>query len=173
LKALALQIGSEVSLRELGQLLGISPQTVDKYVWLLEQCFIIFTLRSLSRNMRNELKRSVKVYFWDVGVRNALLQNFLPFDQRDDVCNLWENFCISERMKINNQNGYQSKNMYFWRTVSQQEIDLVEEANGILTAYEFKWNSQKKPKFPETFKQAYPNAEFNIINESNWLDLTV
>ncbi len=171
LKALALQVGSEVSMRELSQLLAISPQTVEKYINLLAQCFVIFQLPSLSRNLRNELKRSTKIYFWDVGVRNSLLQNFLPLDQRADVGSLWENYCIVERIKLSSENGYLTKNSYFWRTTAQQEIDFIEEGGGVLTAFEFKWNPKKQAKLPQTFQKAYPNTSFKLINQNNWLDL--
>jgi hypothetical protein len=172
LKALALQVGSEVSFREVGQLLDISPQTVDKYIWLLEKAFIVYHLSSFSRNIRNELKRSIKVYFWDVGIRNSLLQNFLPLDSRDDVGALWENFCISERLKQQGSGEFFQLNNYFWRTTTQQEIDYIEEKNGILTTFEFKWNPKKQVEIPESFAKAYPNHTYKIINKNNWLDLT-
>ena len=172
LKALALQIGSEISYREIGQLIGISPQTVEKYIWLLEKTFIIFSLSSLSRNLRNELKRSTKIYFWDLGVRNSLLQNFLPLDQRADLGAIWENFCISERLKQSSFGQFYNSNSYFWRTTTQQEIDFIQEKNGILTAFEFKYNSKKQAKIPELFAKAYPNHQWKLISIENWLDLT-
>ena len=172
LKALALQIGSEVSYREIGQLIDVSPQTVEKYISLLEKTFVIFSLSSLSRNLRNELKRSVKIYFWDLGVRNSLLQNFLPIDQRNDIGAIWENYCISERLKLNSRGEFFNSNNYFWRTTSQQEIDFIEERNGVLTAYEFKWNPKKQAKIPETFAKAYPNHAWKLISSENWLTLT-
>jgi predicted AAA+ superfamily ATPase len=173
LKAIALQIGSEVSYRELGQILDLSPQTVEKYINLLEKTFILFSLSSLSRNLRNELKRSTKIYFWDLGVRNSLLQNFLNLDQRSDVGKLWENFCIAERIKRTNKREFYNSNNYFWRTTSQQEIDFIEEKNGQLTAFEFKWSDKKVAKLPEAFSKAYPNSQFRLINKENWMDLTL
>jgi predicted AAA+ superfamily ATPase len=171
LKALALQIGNEISYRELGQIVDLSPQTVEKYINLLEKSFILFSLHSLSRNLRNELKRSVKVYFWDLGVRNSILQNFLPLDQRADVGSLWENFCIVERIKLQNKGAFYNSNNYFWRTTTQQEIDFIEEKDGLLTAFEFKFNPKKQAKIPDSFAKAYPNHKFKLINSENWLEL--
>jgi len=173
LKALALQIGSEVSFRELARLLDISPQTVEKYIYLLEKSFILFHLSSLSRNVRNELKRSIKIYFWDLGVRNSLLQNFLPLENRSDIGALWENFCICERLKQQTVGEFFNLNNYFWRTTTQQEIDYIEEKDGIFTAFELKWSSKKQAQIPELFAKAYPNHVYKVINKENWLDLLV
>ena len=130
LKAVALQLGSEVSFNELAQLVGADAKTVEKYINLLEKCFVIFQLPALSRNLRNELKKSKKIMFWDNGVRNAIIQNFAPLELRADCGALWENFFITERIKYNN-NRLAYCNYYFWRTHDSQEIDLIEEADGI------------------------------------------
>ena len=150
-QALALQIGSEVSFNELSNLLGIDTMTVQRYVDLLEKAYVIFHLRSYSRNVRNELKKSIKIYFYDNGVRNAIVSNFSPLDLRNDIGNLWENFLISERVK---NNAYHNKNAkyYFWRTTQKQEIDFIEEIDGKLFAYEFKYNPKKNAnKMPVDF----------------------
>jgi uncharacterized protein len=171
LKALALQIGSEVSYNEIGQTIGMAPQTVEKYIELLEKNFIIYTLNSLSKNMRNELKKSKKIYFCDLGIRNALLNNFTDFDNRMDNGALWENFCINERLK-HNQIHQKHKNIYFWRTYDQAEIDLIEESNGNLTIFEFKLNPKKsKIKFPNSFLSNYPVKEMYVIHKNNFDEL--
>ena len=139
LRALAYQVGSEVSYSELAQTIGSDPKTVERYIELLEKCYIIFRLNGLSRNLRNELKRAKKIYFYDNGVRNAVIQQFAPIDMRNDMGALWENFFISERIKYNHYNRNHC-NIYFWRTNSQQEIDYIEESDGALTAFEMKWN---------------------------------
>ncbi|MEK7508558.1 MAG: DUF4143 domain-containing protein, partial [Patescibacteria group bacterium] len=165
LKALALQIGCEVSYNELAGLVGVSKQTVENYVQLLEKAFIIFRIGPFSKNLRNELKKLRKIYFYDTGIRNALINNFNPFDLRTDVGNLWENFMISERIKRNNSRGLDA-NMYFWRT-QKQEIDYVEEKGGILSAFEFKWkkDSFKKPKI---FLDAYPGSAIELVNKDSY-----
>jgi predicted AAA+ superfamily ATPase len=142
---------------------------VERYIELLEKVFIIFRLQSLSRNMRNELKKSRKIYFYDNGVRNALIQNFKSLELRTDTGALWENFMVSERKKYLEYNEIYS-NTYFWRTHTQQEIDYIEESNGILYAFEFKWNEKKKAKIPNTFEAAYPQHEFQCINRTNYMD---
>jgi predicted AAA+ superfamily ATPase len=167
LQALALQVGSEVSYHELGQLIGIDPATVERYIDLLEQSFVIFRLTSLSRNARNEIKKGKKVYFYDNGIRNAIIKNFSPIDLRMDKGALWENFLITERRKRNVYTDYYC-NHYFWRTFAQQEIDLVEEADGRLTAYEFKWNPKKKVRFSKTFLDAYPGSETQVVHPDNF-----
>lgn len=167
LKALALQLGSEVSLRELGELIGVNYLTVGRYLDLLEKCHIIFSLNSLSRNPRNEIKRGRKIYFYDLGVRNSIIQNFNPLDIRSDVGALWENFCILERIKLQ-QAKKQSYNAYFWRTNTQKEIDYIEEYAGILHTYEFKWNFKKQPKIPTLFSTIYPEHTFIVINQNNY-----
>jgi len=169
LRALAFQIGSQVSYTELGQLCGLDNKTVDKYITILEQTFVIFKLGSYSRNLRNELKTSRKIYFADNGIRNALIADFRPIDLRDDIGKLWENFLVSERFKRNEYTGSYA-NSWFWRTQSQQEIDYVEEQDGYLTAYEFKWNPQAKTKQPTAFRTAYPNSTFYVINKDNISD---
>jgi uncharacterized protein len=166
-RALAHQIGNEVAYHELGQLVGLDPHTVERYIDLLEKAFILFPLQSLSRNMRNEIKRSRKIYFHDLGVRNAMISRFNPLEERDDTGMLWENFCIVERMK---SLEYHQKfvNRYFWRTHTQQEIDYIEEYGGKLHAYEFKWNPAAKFKIPKTFLEAYPGSEVKVITPGNF-----
>jgi predicted AAA+ superfamily ATPase len=162
LQALALQIGSQVSYLELAQICGLDSKTVEKYICLLEQAFVIFRLGSFSRNLRNELKSSRKIYFVDNGVRNALISNYNPVELRNDVGALWENFILSERYKFNEYHQHYCSS-YFWRTVSQQEIDYLEEYNGKLYAYEFKWNASKTVKAPRAFLNAYPDSSFEVI----------
>lgn len=170
LVALALQVGSEVSYNELAQTVNSDAKTVEKYVDLLEKCFIIFRLNGLSRNVRTELKRSKKIYFYDNGIRNALVQNFNPVNLRQDMGALWENFFISERIKYNQYNGKYA-NMYFWRTTQQQEIDYIEESDGAMTAFEIKWNPKKANiKFPSAFTTAYPIREKIVITPDNYLE---
>lgn len=169
LQALALQIGSEVSFNELGRLLGMNSQTVQRYVDLLEKSFVIFHLRSFSRNMRNELKKSRKIYFYDNGVRNALIGDFKPMKLRQDAGALWENFLVSERVKHNSYSLFYGKN-YFWRTQQQQEIDYLEDTDGTLHTYKFKWNSVKHPKITSAFAQNYPNHTYTIVNPDNYQD---
>lgn len=169
LEALALQIASEVSFEELAQLLKVDHTTVIRYINLLEQAFIIFRLGAFSRNLRNELKKSRKIYFYDNGIRNALIANFNPIEIRDDVGKLWENFLISERIKIE-QYSDRWVNRYFWRTHQQQEIDYIEEHGGKLYAYEFKWNTHKKYRFPKSFLNAYPQSEVKVITPENYLE---
>lgn len=169
LKALAFQVGSEVSYNELAQTIGSDAKTVERYISLLEKCFIIFRLNGLSRNLRNELKKAKKFYFYDNGVRNAVIQQFAPLDMRNDVGSLWENFFISERIKFN-QYRQHFCNIYFWRTKSQQEIDYVEERDGVFTAFEMKWNPKKaKATIPSSFLKTYPVADSVIITPDNYL----
>ena len=169
LRALAFQIGSQVSYTELGQICGLDNKTVDKYIYILEQTFVIFRLRSYSRNLRNELKASRKIYFTDNGIRNALIADFRPIELRDDVGKLWENFLVSERFKHNKYSGSYA-NPWFWRTQAQQEIDYIEEQDGHLSAYEFKWNPAAKVKQPKAFQEAYPESSFEVINKDNFAD---
>ena len=164
---LALQLGNEVSLEELSNNLGVSIETVERYIILLEKAFVIFRLPAFSRNLRTEIKKSRKIYFYDCGIRNALIRNFNSLDLRSDVGALWENFCITERMKANQRKDL-SPNQYFWRTYGQKEIDYIEERDSKLSAFEFKWN-KKKTKIPKEFLDAYKNAEFEIINRENYL----
>ncbi len=167
LKALALQVGSEVKYNEIAQLVGADNQTVEKYIDILEQAFIIFRLSSFNKNVRNEIKKGKKIYFYDNGIRNAIIGNFLPLSSRQDIGVLWENFIISERKKMNEYKN-NTVNSYFWRTNMQQEIDYIEEYEGNLFAYEIKYNENKKAKFPITFITAYNNCKFEIINKNNF-----
>ena len=171
LVALALQVGSEVSYNELAQTVGSDAKTVEKYIDLLEKCYVLFRLPALSRNLRSELKRGKKVYFYDNGIRNALIQNLNPLSMRNDVGALWENFVISEIIKYNHYNGRYA-NYYFWRTTSQQEIDFVEERDGQLHLYEMKWNPKKgNAKVPNEFTKAYGKMPFTVVTPENYLDL--
>ncbi len=172
LKALALQIGSEVSYNEISNTLGISKDTVASYIQLLEQTFVIFRLSSFSRNIRTELKHKSKIYFWDTGVRNALLNNFLPLDDRPDKGVLWENFIIAERIKLNLNNDINA-NYYFWRTHQQQEIDFIEEVENTINAYEIKWNANKKVRIPKKFTENYPEISVNIIDSKNFFEYLI
>ncbi len=166
LKALALQIGSEVSYNELSQTIGADKETVERYIDLLEKSFILFRLNALSRNIRNEIKKGKKIYFYDNGIRNALIGNFQAFEIRSDQGALWENFIVSERVKYLNYNNYYG-NYYFWRTSQQQEIDFIEEKDGQFSAYEFKLNPNKKGKFSTTFTNSYPIAKSEFISPGN------
>lgn len=156
-QALALQIGSEVSYNELGQLVGADKETIERYINMLEKCYVVFRLTSFSRNLRNELKKSRKIYFWDTGVRNAVIRNFNPLHFRQDIGGLWENFLVAERLKQNHYEG-QLPNYWFWRTHAQQEIDYIEEQGGVLSAWEFKWKANKPPRVPKSFLDAYPGC---------------
>ena len=169
LQALALQIGSEVSINELSQLVGADNKTVERYIDLLEKSYIIYKLSSLSRNHRNEIKKSKKIYFYDLGIRNALIRNFNPLHLRQDVGALWENFLIVERLKSTNY-GNMWANRYFWRTHAGQEVDFIEEYNGKLHAFEFKWNAKAHQKLPKQFSESYPDSEISVINKNNYLD---
>jgi predicted AAA+ superfamily ATPase len=166
LQALAFQVGSQVSFNELGQMCGLDSKTVEKYVVLLEQTFVIFRLGSFSRNLRNELKSSRKIYFYDNGIRNALIANFSQVESRNDVGALWENFLVSERRKMLSYNNLW-RNSWFWRTSGQKEIDYIEEGDGQLSAYEFKWNPQAKTKLPEQFAKSYPDSTFTVVHPGN------
>ena len=167
LKALALQIGSQVSYNEIGNLIGLDSKTVEKYVDMLEKAFIIFRLGSFSRNLRNELKASRKIYFWDLGIRNAVIGNLAQIENRNDVGELWENFAISERLKLNiYRNSFAQS--WFWRTQQQKEIDYIEEEDADIKAFEFKWNERKaNVKCPESFSTAYPNVKYVVITPKN------
>lgn len=172
-QALALQVGSEVSFNELGNLLGIDTVTVQRYVDLLEKAFVIFHIRSFSRNVRNELKKSIKIYFYDNGVRNSVISNFSPVELRSDIGALWENFLISERIKNNTYHNKHAK-YYFWRTTQKQEIDFIEEVDQNLFAYEFKYNPKKvNSKCPVTFSNNYPNVPFDVITSENYMDFVL
>ncbi|PPK99556.1 ATP-binding protein [Parapedobacter indicus] len=166
-QALAFQLGNEVSFNELGQLTGLDNETTEKYVDLLEKSFIVFRLGSLSRNLRNELKKSRKFYFYDNGLRNAVINQFSPVALRQDIGALWENFVVSERVKYLAYREINC-NRYFWRTHAQQEVDYIEERNGQMRAYEFKWNAHTKARFPKTFLDAYPGTEAHILTPENF-----
>lgn len=166
LQALAFQVGSQVSYNELAQLCGLDSKTVEKYVILLEQSYVIFRLNSFNRNLRNELKTSKKIYFYDNGIRNALVANFSQIESRTDVGALWENFLISERRKFLHYTR-QWGNSWFWRTKEQKEIDLVEERDGQIVGYEFKWNPETKVKLPRLFLDTYSGSEFKVIHRDN------
>jgi predicted AAA+ superfamily ATPase len=167
LQALAFQIGSQVSYNELGKMVGLDNETIDSYLQLLEQTFVIFRLGSFNRNLRTELKKSRKIYFYDNGIRNALIADFRMAELRQDKGALWENFLMAERMKVN---AYHNRwvNRYFWRTKQQQEIDYLEESDGQLNAFEFKWQSSKEPKVTKTFVNAYAEAKVNFITKENF-----
>lgn len=169
LKLIAFQIGQEVSLQELARQLGISKNTVERYLDLLSKVFVIYKVPGFSKNLRKEVTKSNRWYFYDNGIRNAIIANFSRLDSRTDVGALWENYLASERIK--NQN-YTQKTVsnYFWRTYDQQELDWLEEENGILRGYEFKWNENRKAKIPTAFAKGYPEASFEVINKQNYLD---
>jgi len=169
LQALAFQIGNEVSYTELSQLIGADKETIERYIRYLEQAYIIYRLDSYSKNLRNEIKRGKKIYFYDNGIRNAIIRNFNPLTLRQDTGALWENFLITERLK---RNQYEGKwiNKYFWRTMAQHEIDYIEETEGVLYAFEFKWNPKRQVSLPEIFKKAYPDSVFQSINKENYQD---
>lgn len=169
LQALALQIGNEVSYNELAQMIGIDKNTVASYIRILEQAFIIFRSRPFSRNLRNELKKMRKIYFFDTGIRNALINNFNPVNLRQDIGALWENFIISERLKYNRNNDLE-KNIYFWRTREGKEIDYLEEEGGKLNGFEIKW-SENKYKIPKLFLETYPGSSIFLINKKNYWDI--
>lgn len=168
LEALALQIGNEVSYTELGQLIGVSKQTVQSYIDILEKAFIVFKLGPFSRNLRNELRKLRKIYFYDLGIRNSLINNHNPLSLRNDIGALWENFVIAERKK---QENFTSNRLsfYFWRTWDKQEIDLIEEKGGKLLAYEIKW-SKARAKPPKAWAQTYLDSTFHTITKDNYRD---
>lgn len=167
LKALSLQIGNQVSYNEIGSLIGLDTKTVERYVDVLEKSFVVFRLGSFSRNLRNELKRSRKIYFWDLGMRNAVIGNLAQVENRSDVGALWENYVISERMKLLSYRGSFAQK-WFWRTQQQSEIDYIEEENGVISAYECKWNVNKgRTKCPNAFEKNYPEAKFTVITPDN------
>ncbi|MBL4652024.1 MAG: ATP-binding protein [Flavobacteriales bacterium] len=169
LKALSFQVGNQVSYNELGQTVGLDSATVESYIQLLEQAYIVFRLGTFNRNLRTELKKTRKVYFYDNGIRNALIANFQHVDLRQDMGALWENFMISERMKFNDYNK-RWVNRYFWRTLAQQEVDYLEETDGQLFAYEFKWNPNGKGKITRAFTNSYPDAITQMITPNNYTD---
>jgi len=168
LKLLAYQIGNEVSLSELGNALGMSKQTVNRYLDLLEKAFIIKKIGGYSGNLRKEVTKTSRYYFYDNGIRNAIINNFNFLDQRNDIGMLWENFMVTERIKKQHYHKIFSNN-YFWRTYDKKEVDFVEERNGKLYGYEFKWNP-KKIKIQKEWLATYANASFEIINKDNFLE---
>ena len=168
LRLIAFQIGGEVSLQELGKQLGISKNTVEKYLDLLSKVFILHKVEGFSRNLRKEITKNSRWYFLDNGIRNAVIANFNPLVSRNDIGGLWENYMINERLKYQEYQRLMSNN-YFWRTYDQQEIDWVEERDGSLFGYEFKWK-EDKVKIPTQWKNAYPNASFEVINMDNFIE---
>ena len=171
LRALAFQVGNEVSYNELSKLVGVDKNTVASYIKLLEMSYVVFSLSSFSRNLRKEIKHNHKIYFYDNGVRNAIIQNFNPLEFRNDIGALWENFLIAERMKFNAYHLTYAKS-YFWRTVDQQEIDYLEEKDGALSAFEFKWKAHQKIKTPSAFAKAY-NIQTSLIDSENYRDFVL
>ncbi len=171
LKLISFQIGNEVSLEELGRQLSISKNTVEKYLDVLTKTFVLFKLSGFNRNLRKEITKQSKWYFVDNGIRNAIINNFSSIEQRNDVGALWENYIISERVKFQNNNRLFSNN-YFWRTYDKQEIDWIEDRDGILYAYEFKWNNQKA-NVPKAWSKAYPNSKFSLITKENYFEFLI
>lgn len=169
LQALAYQVGSEASTSELSRMVELDRTTVEKYINLLEQSQVIFRIGAFSRNLRSEIKSGRKIYFYDNGIRNALIGNLSHLDARADVGALWENYMVSELQKKNSY-GLTYARPYFWRTTQQQEIDYIEECDGRMKAYEFKWNPAKKAKVSKTFLSAYPDVEVQTINRENYMD---
>lgn len=167
LKALALQLGNQVSYNELAQLLKVDKETISNYIDLLEKAFVIFKLNSFKRNLRNELTKSKKIYFYDNGIRNAIIGNYTILQLRNDIGVLWENFLISERMKHNAYN-LKFKNNYFWRNQNQQEIDFVEEDNSEISCFEFKWKEKPHYKFPGVFTENYKPLVAKLITPANF-----
>jgi predicted AAA+ superfamily ATPase len=172
LQALALQLGSEINYHELGQTVGSDSKTIDKYIDLLEKAYVVFRLPALNRNVRNEIKKGKKVYFYDCGIRNAVINNFKLSATRSDMGALWENFVVSERVKFLRYWQRDVKH-YFWRTTQQQEIDLIEEDENQMKAFEFKWSSSIKVRFPQTFIDNYPGTATFIISPENVEDFLV
>lgn len=166
-RALALQLGSEVSYNELSNLLRVDKNTVENYINLLEKCFVIFRLDSFSRNLRNEIKKGKKIYFYDNGIRNAILSNFAPMELRSDAGALWENLMVSERVKRNSYSNSFAQ-LFFWRTHDQHEIDLVEEQDGLLHTFEFKWSGKASPTQPKPFSAAYPGSSYEVVSPENY-----
>ncbi len=172
LKALALHVGSEVSLNELSNLVSADVKTVDHYIYLLEQVFVVYRLGTISKKERNEISTKKKIYFYDNGIRNALLGNFAPIVNRTDIGALWENFLMAERKKLLSYNGFHGRT-YFWRNKQQAEVDYVEEIDGKIYAFEFKWNPTTKSKFPNAFLESYHPEVSRVIHRENfwqWLN---
>lgn len=169
LRLIAYQVGKEVSIQELANQLQLSKNTVSNYLDLLSKVFILFKIEGFSRNLRKEIVKSSRWYFYDNGVRNAIINNFNTLDLRNDIGDLWENYLACERIKKQHYNKIKTNN-YFWRTYDQQELDWLEEKGDKLEGFEFKWNEKKKAKIPTAFAKAYPEADFNVINKVNYLD---
>lgn len=172
LKALALQVGSEVSYLELSQTVEADKETVEKYIDLLEKIFVVFRLPALNRNVRNEIKKNKKIYFYDCGIRNAIINNFNGLNNRTDTGVLWENFFISERLKYIHY-SHKETELFFWRTTQQQEIDLIEADNDKMYAYECKWNIKSKTRFPETFINNYAVKSKHVVTPENFEDFLI
>ena len=168
-QCLALQVGNEASYGELAAMVGVNKATVESYIDLLEKTFVVFRLPSFSRNARNEIRKGRKIYFWDNGIRNAVIGNFAPIALRVDVGALWENYLVSERRKFLAY-SQSSARSYFWRTTAKSEIDYVEECDGQISAYEFKWNERRKPAKPLAFTAAYPESEWHVVSPANYAD---
>ncbi|MDE2237222.1 MAG: ATP-binding protein [Elusimicrobia bacterium] len=168
LRQIAFQIGKDISYNELAANLNANRRTVVRYLELLEKTFVIFSLPGFSKNLRSEYNRTPRYYFWDNGVRNIVISNLNPLNSRDDIGALWENYCVSERLK---KKSYQSiaAGSFFWRTYEQKEIDYLEEREGKLFGYEFKWRDSSA-KMPKKFSDAYPDSGFNVVNRDNYLD---
>ena len=167
LQALAFQLGSEVSYNEIGKIVGADNQTIERYIDLLQKVYVIYSLSSFSRNLRNELKKSRKIYFWDNGIRNTLIRNFNPLSLRNDTGALWENYLITERMKYLHYSKRYT-NSYFWRTTQQQEIDYIEIRDSLIHGYEFKWSEKERKGIPKTFLSAYPGSSVEVITRNNF-----
>jgi len=172
LRLIAFQVGQEVSLTELAISLGLDKATVARYLDLLEKAFVLYNLRGFSRNLRKEVTKKSKYYFYDNGIRNGLIANFNQLNLRDDIGKLWENFLVSERLKFQEYNSFYANN-YFWRTWDQKEIDFLEERDGGLFGYEFKWSSSKIVLPPADFLASYPRSEFKVINAENYLEFVI
>lgn len=168
LRLIAFQIGNDISYSELASNLNVNKKTVQRYLSLLEKTFVIFSLPGFSRNLRKEYTKTPRYYFWDNGIRNILINNTNAINLRDDIGKLWENFCISERLKKSHYTQ-QFAAHYFWRTYDQQEIDLIEEKHGIISGFKFKW-TKSKSKIPTAFHSAYPNSKVETINQENFLE---
>jgi predicted AAA+ superfamily ATPase len=167
LQAIAYQVGHEVSYNELGQIVDLDNQTVENYITLLEQAFVVYRLSPLSRNLRKELKRKRKIYFYDNGIRNAIIGQFQPLQLRQDVGALWENWLMSERLKYLAYNGVHG-NRFFWRTQDGQEIDYVEERDGQFHTWQFKWNPKQRSYVSKTFSQSYPTDDGGSVHRDNY-----
>jgi len=164
---LAWQIGNEVNISEVAKSAGTTSETVERFIYILEKAYIVFRLSSFARNVRNEIKKNKKIYFYDNGIRNAVIGHFSFISNRNDVGALWENYLVSERKKLNSYQGFYGSS-YFWRTQQQQEIDYIEEIDGKISAFEFKWNPNKKSGFPVTFTKTYHPQKTEVIHRENY-----